>query len=1216
MEPGPELPDDYDVLMPSATETPTSSVLEPVVERRPTRRRRRPGRQAPRREPTGFPSPTASRVEARTDSGHSRSNESPGLPHAREDTTYAKPEASGDREYNVGSNGVSEPSLISSISRENEDLLKLMDPSEVEEAVEEIQAKLGPRLLQAFSVLRDRRSQGGADRAVAPDVSAVSDLLSKESGNTGKKESPLPSKGVAHGYALETEPEDPALAVPVSHAREAKPFAHETGLAAKIKEALQISDEDAMSPDEIEKTSWTRENMVEKVAVADALGGAVDKATESLGELAKWRFDLQGNRLSEEDSQALPTHLGLHHHGTQPDLAGYTMADIVMLARSSVTAQRSIAMTITARAVSRYEHAVVDPLLNSGGLQQILGEGPPGSTSSSGHLHFSNSLTYLSLVETLVVFEQKKTRRVDASQLLPEHVYYASRFYLPDGTGDPQPVLSCLISAECHTHVLSIASLALAHGNLDAALQALRVLSCFTDHSAQAAMDLATKASAKAQLQTLSLSGVDDLLREAIEQRAAFDATGGNEAEPRLQLRTQIALQGASILSACVVHAGWVGETDSTRTDKGICSDAILARSSSIVATVSGLTSNAMQHYASLRDYLLGALRILRAANTHGQGLADFSRCLNSLPALVETSLAIAASKEGAQPVRGGSSEDMLFATEVLLAIEAFVRSVVCYATTSPEKPQQGQCQREAGDRPVEIPEHLKERIRDLMPSALHALGVFGSSISQVCGQPRSGLWAPRMALLSAAAHMAATVLSLTEWRYFLRKDVLCAVEQGAEQLHREIRDKLSGNPMWLSEIALLCTAAHAAGRILRGQSISVALCTDMRATILDGTRKLEDESEDLPSPLQVATNRALVVCAVEWVELSFGQAATTPAAAQVLQLASHIHDVGMREEFVSSSMFHQRFLGTVRNENLGRLRDVVHEAMRRCSDAEGTQNANRVTLCLDDFWERFVAVGEGMRIVPDCIRAIDCFAESGALPYEDALRIILLGLGESTLLAVEQLGVEAEVLRFVHKGAAGLFRKHSTSVSGQILGEQGKSLFEAFQGLTKALLEHGPGGTETRCLSTLLLACLCDQRADESLRRSIWHRSVTDCGRRLLLYRYAQFPTDDSNLGSDIDCMVDVYGEVLALGDKRNGLAYAEDSGIRDALWRRLFHALDGVHGRRRARTVLSHVLEGEPGSRAIDHAAQSVLSDSPVDSTLRRNIRALLESRTTETT
>lgn len=70
------------------------------------------------------------------------------------------------------------------------------------------------------------------------------------------------------------------------------------------------------------------------------------------------RFNLSGGPLSPEEAAALPTHLGLHHHGASPDMAGYTLSEITHLCYSTVPSQRIAMMGVLGRVVRNYRRAV------------------------------------------------------------------------------------------------------------------------------------------------------------------------------------------------------------------------------------------------------------------------------------------------------------------------------------------------------------------------------------------------------------------------------------------------------------------------------------------------------------------------------------------------------------------------------------------------------------------------------------------------------------------------------------------------------------------------------------------------------------------------------------------------------------------------------------------------------------------------------------------
>ncbi|KAG2210872.1 hypothetical protein INT47_000026 [Mucor saturninus] len=75
------------------------------------------------------------------------------------------------------------------------------------------------------------------------------------------------------------------------------------------------------------------------------------EATEAERVYRKLRFDLQGRIMDQKLD--LPRHLGLHHHGDEPEKAGYTLAELFYLARSQVPSQRSMVLTTLGRIITQ-----------------------------------------------------------------------------------------------------------------------------------------------------------------------------------------------------------------------------------------------------------------------------------------------------------------------------------------------------------------------------------------------------------------------------------------------------------------------------------------------------------------------------------------------------------------------------------------------------------------------------------------------------------------------------------------------------------------------------------------------------------------------------------------------------------------------------------------------------------------------------------------------
>lgn len=65
------------------------------------------------------------------------------------------------------------------------------------------------------------------------------------------------------------------------------------------------------------------------------------------------RFDFKGALLAPSAARDIPVDQGLHHHADAPEAAGYTIAELAVMARSSVAAQRCVAFQTLGRVLYR-----------------------------------------------------------------------------------------------------------------------------------------------------------------------------------------------------------------------------------------------------------------------------------------------------------------------------------------------------------------------------------------------------------------------------------------------------------------------------------------------------------------------------------------------------------------------------------------------------------------------------------------------------------------------------------------------------------------------------------------------------------------------------------------------------------------------------------------------------------------------------------------------
>ncbi|KAF4136329.1 RPAP1-like C-terminal [Phytophthora infestans] len=100
-----------------------------------------------------------------------------------------------------------------------------------------------------------------------------------------------------------------------------------------------------LSVEERAKLDWTQTS---KKSEKPATGHSKKIARPVAEDATLERFDLDGKSLQKTDAE-LPVHSGLFHHGDDPEAAGYTVPELLHLARSSVASQRAMALNVVAK---------------------------------------------------------------------------------------------------------------------------------------------------------------------------------------------------------------------------------------------------------------------------------------------------------------------------------------------------------------------------------------------------------------------------------------------------------------------------------------------------------------------------------------------------------------------------------------------------------------------------------------------------------------------------------------------------------------------------------------------------------------------------------------------------------------------------------------------------------------------------------------------------
>uniref|UniRef100_UPI0037E7ED4C RNA polymerase II-associated protein 1 n=1 Tax=Semicossyphus pulcher TaxID=241346 RepID=UPI0037E7ED4C len=85
------------------------------------------------------------------------------------------------------------------------------------------------------------------------------------------------------------------------------------------------------------------------------------------------RFDFAGTLIPP--TQDLPTHLGLHHHGEEPERAGYSLQELFLLSRSQLIQQRSLALSTLANILSKARAGEYVSVLKGSVMSTLLDAG-------------------------------------------------------------------------------------------------------------------------------------------------------------------------------------------------------------------------------------------------------------------------------------------------------------------------------------------------------------------------------------------------------------------------------------------------------------------------------------------------------------------------------------------------------------------------------------------------------------------------------------------------------------------------------------------------------------------------------------------------------------------------------------------------------------------------------------------------------------------------
>lgn len=259
------------------------------------------------------------------------------------------------------------------IDRENKQRLAAMSVEEIEQERSELLANLSPSFIENL-LKRANLDKGKGDTGIDPESEDTqNDSVSESSPTAGvsvPEATAIPEPAGRRLTAARTvqfdddvEPADPGILQPASNfSRQAAML---TDPAFHFPAAPSAPDLDPSDPAFLEalhekyfpslpadplKLAW--------MAPVPTHGSLADRDSpyypgQSAMPASALRFDFRGALLPPRIARAMPTSIGLHHHGDAPEAAGYTVPELARLARSAFPAQRCIAFQTLGRFLYR-----------------------------------------------------------------------------------------------------------------------------------------------------------------------------------------------------------------------------------------------------------------------------------------------------------------------------------------------------------------------------------------------------------------------------------------------------------------------------------------------------------------------------------------------------------------------------------------------------------------------------------------------------------------------------------------------------------------------------------------------------------------------------------------------------------------------------------------------------------------------------------------------
>lgn len=375
-----------------------------------------------------------------------------------------------------------------------------------------------------------------------------------------------------------------------------------------------------VSETEAEKMLWMSEasNAVPSDSELDEL---LKATVDAIGPIAQERFDFDGRILSQDEIHSLPTHLGLHHHGTSPESAGYTLSEILTLMRSTAVPQRIVALRLLSSLVRLHGADVLYPLVRSGALALAFA---PFPSPRAFHEARTNQMAYVDAIDALTHLH----RPPFSTSVVPD-IFFASRFYSPVDLYDTAvPVFDSLGQTDC---VITLTRIAYANSVISEGIATVEL-----------ALDLVRQLVIRC----------DGACRHLLNDKHAV-AILKNLCTKSAEDSAKISMLACDVVAHIIVMLGWIND-DFEKVEESFLDDSFLRNLGTQVAVVMRDGDKPLAAAVVLRA--TGSIRVMRAALTFQRGVVAFSVVAQATSRLLY--------------------ENASSAVEAFLALEAYVHAL------------------------------------------------------------------------------------------------------------------------------------------------------------------------------------------------------------------------------------------------------------------------------------------------------------------------------------------------------------------------------------------------------------------------------------------------------------------------------------------------------------------------------------------------------------